>query len=388
MSQQLLYRYDYLYHLYRSSFRAARRFATIGAFGDISRPRSSSSSSSSSSCFLRLFVRYLLLQQLLQWVFCGNGSVSGNCCGPYIGMVASWTTGAAVLNHPRHHISTATKRPSIPSSLSSSSSSSSSSPLTPTTRTFQSSPLSLHRRDGANSSSTAVVVVAGAEMDIPTTTAATTTTTNATTADRDATNATTSQCARVMANVHRLPLVHRVHCISDLHVDNADNLRWLESRCRPQNATTTTTKSNATSNTTNQDNRNRNIPENARRERRFDWDKSDMIVVAGDISHQMDRIEHSLLLLKQTGAEVLFVPGNHEAWLAVSSTTPTKSNYLFLSKLEDIETLCRKLGVYTTGDCVCIGGVAPDDASSETEIGPLPSTATTTTTSTTIVYVL
>ena len=126
MSQQLLYRYDYLYHLYRSSFRAARRFATIGAFGDISRPRSSSSSSSSSSCFLRLFVRYLLLQQLLQWVFCGNSSVSGNCCGPYIGMVASWTTGAAVLNHPRHHISTATKRPSIPASLSSSSSSSSS----------------------------------------------------------------------------------------------------------------------------------------------------------------------------------------------------------------------------------------------------------------------
>ena len=379
MSQQLLYRYDYLYHLYRSSFRAARRFATIGGFGDSSRRRSSSSTSSS-RCFLRLFVRYLLLQQLLQWVFCGNGSVSGNCCGPYIGMVASWTIGTAVLNHPRRRISTATKRSSIPSS----------SPLTQTTRTFQSSPLSLYRSDGVNSSSTAVVVVAGAEMDIPTTTAATTTTINPATADSDATNATASQGAKVMANVHRLPLVHRVHCISDLHVDNPDNLRWLESRCRPRNATTTkvtskaTSTSDATSNTTNQDNRNRNIRENARRERRVDWDETDMIVVAGDISHQMDRIEHSLLLLKQTGAEVLFVPGNHEAWLAVSSTTPTKSNYSSLSKLEDIETLCRKLGVYTTGDCVCVGGVAPNDASSETEIGPLPSTATTTTPVTTI----
>jgi len=104
-----------------------------------------------------------------------------------------------------------------------------------------------------------------------------------------------------------------------------------------------------------------------------------MIVVAGDISHQMDRIEYSLLLLKQTGAEVVFVPGNHEAWLALSSTTPTKSHYSSLSKLEDIETLCRKLGVYTTGDCVCVGG-APEDASSEIEhqIGPLPPTTATT----------
>ena len=91
-------------HRYRSLFRAARRFTTTSGFGDSSYR---SSSSSSSNYLLWLFMRYLLLQQLLQWVFCGNGNASGNC-GPYICMVASWTTGTVVLNHSRRHISTAT----------------------------------------------------------------------------------------------------------------------------------------------------------------------------------------------------------------------------------------------------------------------------------------
>jgi len=144
--------------------------------------------------------------------------------------------------------------------------------------------------------------------------------------------------------IHRLAQVQRVHCISDLHVDSVDNMRWLESKCQLQSDT-------------NNDS----------------WNESDLIVVAGDISHQMARIEESLQLLKQTGAHVVFVPGNHEAWLSTAQKEEYDDNndnngnnddesnnnrYSSITKLEDIETLCRKLGVYTTGDCLCVGGGA------------------------------
>ena len=90
--------------------------------------------------------------------------------------------------------------------------------------------------------------------------------------------------------IHRLPSVCRVHCISDLHVDNAENMKWLESRCR--------------TNSTVED-------------PIFSWDDTDLIIVAGDISHSLTKIEDSLALLKETGAHVVFVPGNHEAWLSL-----------------------------------------------------------------------
>ena len=146
------------------------------------------------------------------------------------------------------------------------------------------------------------------------------------------------------ARIHRLPFVCRVHCISDLHVDNPDNMKWLESKCR--------TVGNST------------LPTDAD-ESRFSWDETDLIIVAGDISHDMRKIEDSLALLKQTGAHVVFVPGNHEAWLSQAQKKvyddeegggdPDRKRYSSLAKLEDIEFLCQNLGVYTTGDCLCVG---------------------------------
>mmetsp|Transcript_3668 Transcript_3668/g.8735 ORF Transcript_3668/g.8735 Transcript_3668/m.8735 type:complete len:554 (+) Transcript_3668:3-1664(+) len=153
-----------------------------------------------------------------------------------------------------------------------------------------------------------------------------------------------SSPSHASVEILRLQDVTRVHCISDLHVDSDDNMRWLESKC------------NVT----------------AADDSRFCWDNGDLIVVAGDISHNMAKIEKSLNLLLQTGAHVVFVPGNHEAWLSPAQKEHD-DGYSSLTKLEDIERLCRKLGVYTTGDCICAGGGETTSCNEELWILPLDS---------------
>lgn len=111
--------------------------------------------------------------------------------------------------------------------------------------------------------------------------------------------------------------IDRVLCISDLHVDHAENMQWLANRTTPVEASSS-----------------------------FDvggkgLTKSDLLVVAGDISHDMGRIEEALMYLLRTGASILFVAGNHEAWL--HSQEVEKSS---VEKLEDIYSICRELGVY------------------------------------------
>ena len=85
-------------------------------------------------------------------------------------------------------------------------------------------------------------------------------------------------------DVTYLSNVDRVLCLSDLHTDHVDNLAWLANR-------------------TQQDDN-------------LLLQSSDLIVVAGDISHDLERMEESFDLMLRTGASVLFVAGNHEAWLS------------------------------------------------------------------------
>jgi hypothetical protein len=117
-----------------------------------------------------------------------------------------------------------------------------------------------------------------------------------------------------------LDQIDRVLCISDLHVDHADNMQWLFNR--------TSESHNGIS-----------------------LSKSDLVVVAGDISHETDRIEQSLICLLRTGASVLFVAGNHEAWLHSKEETCKSS----MEKLDEIYRLCRELGVYSQ-TCIRVGG--------------------------------
>ena len=112
--------------------------------------------------------------------------------------------------------------------------------------------------------------------------------------------------------------IDKVYVISDLHTDSLDNLEWL-----------------------------RNSTKNGTR-----FGPSDLVVVAGDISHEIDRLQDSLRLLLANGASVLFVPGNHEAWLHSRNDDHMTNS---LQKLDLIDDICQQMGVLTCGKPLLVG---------------------------------
>lgn len=123
---------------------------------------------------------------------------------------------------------------------------------------------------------------------------------------------------------HSLDSVQRVFCISDLHTDHPDNLLWLADQCRRGGLLR----------------------------------EDDLVVVAGDISHDIPTFRAALQIIRRATCHVLFVPGNHEAWLStlprhrsgdatfeqsLSTDEPQDS----LEKLEQIYNVCHDMGVWT-----------------------------------------
>lgn len=115
---------------------------------------------------------------------------------------------------------------------------------------------------------------------------------------------TTTRDATVPHNV--LDDVERVYGLSDLHVDKADNREWLAEHCHKKLST------------------------------------GDLLVVAGDVSHKYDRLQHVFETIQSTGARVIYVPGNHEAWISTKDEEEGRNSY---AKLKKIEQLCRDNGV-------------------------------------------
>jgi len=136
---------------------------------------------------------------------------------------------------------------------------------------------------------------------------------------------------RAVELVH-LDHIDRVLCLSDLHTDHSDNMQWLANHTCPAT-----------------------VPESYDDDCTVVVGESDLVVVAGDISHDMDRIEQSLMYLLRTGASVVFVAGNHEAWLHSKELDkdPTRSS---LDKIKEVYQTCRDLGVYTPETCIRVGG--------------------------------
>ena len=66
------------------------------------------------------------------------------------------------------------------------------------------------------------------------------------------------------------------------------------------------------------------------------------LLVAGDVSDNLGKLEQLLTHFKRCFAEVAFVPGNHELWLR---KTPYKDS---VDKFNAIIALCQRLGVRTT----------------------------------------
>jgi hypothetical protein len=107
-----------------------------------------------------------------------------------------------------------------------------------------------------------------------------------------------------------------------------DNMKWLAKR----------TESSSSSSDDDDDERS--------------FGKSDLIVVAGDISHDLGRLEESFSYLLQQGSSVVFVPGNHEAWLSVAELDGGNS----MTKLDRIYEMCQNMGVLTRC-AVMVGGI-------------------------------
>eukprot|EP00956_Cyclotella_meneghiniana_P009479 scaffold13120_cov22-Cyclotella_meneghiniana.AAC.3 len=84
--------------------------------------------------------------------------------------------------------------------------------------------------------------------------------------------------------IHHAPQIERIYLLSDLHCDYASNRNWLRSICCDDNGS------------------------------KEDDDKS-MILIAGDVSHNLSILEWTFVTLKCKFNEVGFVFGNHDVWL-------------------------------------------------------------------------
>lgn len=106
------------------------------------------------------------------------------------------------------------------------------------------------------------------------------------------------------ASFQELDKVERVFCLSDLHTDHVVNQQWLSERMA-----------------------------------RGDLTERDLLVVAGDISHELDVLTESLEYLTSPRCQVLFVVGNHEAW------RKKKDTFDSIEKINKVYDICRKHGV-------------------------------------------
>ncbi len=98
----------------------------------------------------------------------------------------------------------------------------------------------------------------------------------------------------------------RIHAISDLHVDYAVNLAQVQSLSSA------------------------------------DY-QDDILIVAGDLSHQQDQAEDLLTILRERFARVFFTPGNHDLW--VEDNDVEGGGASSLDRLRELQILCQRLEV-------------------------------------------
>lgn len=96
----------------------------------------------------------------------------------------------------------------------------------------------------------------------------------------------------------------RVFALSDLHVDYDENFSWLEQLS----------------------------------DKNF---QDDVLIVAGDVSEELEKLASTLQLLKSKFAHVSFTPGNHDLWVRKNQTINS------FEKLHELLKLCESLGVHT-----------------------------------------
>jgi len=105
----------------------------------------------------------------------------------------------------------------------------------------------------------------------------------------------------------------RVFALSDIHVDYAENMAWIHGL-------------------SGEDYRH------------------DVLLLAGDVCHGIDKLEKALAHLQQKFAEVFFLNGNHELWLLDSDCSDS------LQKFHRVLDICRDVGIRTQPAKIDDGG--------------------------------
>jgi predicted phosphodiesterase len=97
----------------------------------------------------------------------------------------------------------------------------------------------------------------------------------------------------------------RIFALSDLHVDYQDNMAWVQALSSTEYT-------------------------------------HDTLILAGDVSDDLHKLQAALAALRTKFAEVFFVPGNHELWIRRKECTDS------MTKFWRVLELCAALGVRTS----------------------------------------
>ena len=100
----------------------------------------------------------------------------------------------------------------------------------------------------------------------------------------------------------------RIHAVSDIHTDYTANMDWARSLGSDPAF------------------------------------RSDVLIVAGDVSARLDTFRETMSVLSEAFGAVFFCPGNHDLWCRRDGTEGTDS----LEKLQRLDEICSSLGVLTT----------------------------------------
>lgn len=102
----------------------------------------------------------------------------------------------------------------------------------------------------------------------------------------------------------------RVWAVSDVHTDYAENLAWCDSMSGETG--------------------------------------SDCMILAGDVSDNLDIFRATLICFTSKYKYVFFVPGNHDLW----TRREERGKHTSLEKLGLLRQMCTELGVYTIPKCI------------------------------------
>eukprot|EP00884_Botryococcus_braunii_P009223 jgi/Botrbrau1/18301/Bobra.0179s0030.1 len=98
----------------------------------------------------------------------------------------------------------------------------------------------------------------------------------------------------------------RIWAVSDIHTDYKENLDWCQELDQTEY-------------------------------------KDDVLILAGDVTDNVEKFRRTLESLKSAFKHVFFVPGNHDLWVR----EPEKQSYDSLGKMDVLNRICAELGVET-----------------------------------------